>query len=69
MTDAVTVSEACARWGWSRRTFARYIAGGLKATAVRASDGAKLYKPALKTVFLDAEIKWTKDGSYTIKGH
>lgn len=34
-----------------------------------AHDMAKLYKPELKTVFLDAEIKWLKDGSYTIKGH
>lgn len=34
-----------------------------------AYDMAKLYKPELKTVFLDAEIKWLKDGSYTIKGH
>lgn len=34
-----------------------------------AHDMVKLYKPALKTVFLDAEIKWLKDGSYTIKGH
>lgn len=44
MTGALTVTEACARWGWSRRTFARYIAGGLKARAVRATDGAKLYE-------------------------
>ncbi|MDD2925452.1 rhodanese-like domain-containing protein [Rhodoferax sp.] len=34
-----------------------------------AHDMVKLHKPALKTVFLDAEIKWTKDGNYTIKGH
>ena len=34
-----------------------------------AHDMAKLYKPELKTVFLDAETKWQKDGSYTIKGH
>lgn len=34
-----------------------------------AHDMVKLYKPELKTVFLDAEIKWAKDGSYTIKGH
>jgi rhodanese-related sulfurtransferase len=34
-----------------------------------AYDMVKLYKPELKTVFLDAEIKWLKDGSYTIKGH
>jgi rhodanese-related sulfurtransferase len=33
-----------------------------------AYDMVKLYKPELKTVFLDAEIKWAKDGSYTIKG-
>jgi rhodanese-related sulfurtransferase len=34
-----------------------------------AHDMAKLYKPELKTVFLDAETKWQKDGSYTLKGH
>jgi rhodanese-related sulfurtransferase len=34
-----------------------------------AYDLVKLHKPELKTVFLDAEIKWTKDGNYTIKGH
>jgi rhodanese-related sulfurtransferase len=34
-----------------------------------AHDLVKLYKPAMKTVFLDAEIKWTKSGNYTIKGH
>jgi hypothetical protein len=28
----------------------------------------KLYKPEIKTVFLDADIKWAKDGTYTIKG-
>lgn len=28
----------------------------------------KLHKPEMKTVFLDADIKWTKDGAYTIKG-
>jgi rhodanese-related sulfurtransferase len=33
-----------------------------------AHDMTKLYRPELKTVFLDAEIKWSKDGSYTIKG-
>lgn len=33
-----------------------------------AYDMVKLYKPELRTVFLDAEIKWAKDGSYTIKG-
>ncbi len=31
-----------------------------------AHDMAKLYKPALKTYFLDADIKWNKDGSYSI---
>lgn len=31
-----------------------------------AHDMVKLYKPALKTYFLDADIKWTKDGTYTI---
>lgn len=34
-----------------------------------AHDMVKLYKSELKTVFLDAEIKWLKDGTYTIKGH
>lgn len=34
-----------------------------------AHDMVKLYKAELKTVFLDAEIKWQKDGTYTIKGH
>jgi rhodanese-related sulfurtransferase len=34
-----------------------------------AHDLVKLYKPSMKTVFLDAEIKWTKDGNNTIKGH
>ncbi len=33
-----------------------------------AHDMVKLYKAQLKTFFLDAEIKWAKDGSYTIKG-
>ena len=33
-----------------------------------AYDMVKLYKPELRTAFLDAEIKWAKDGSYTIKG-
>lgn len=31
-----------------------------------AHDMAKLYQPQLKTYFLDADIKWNKDGSYTI---
>lgn len=34
-----------------------------------AHDMVKLYKPEIKTVFLDASIKWTKDGAYTIKGN
>ena len=34
-----------------------------------AHDMVKLYKPEIKTVFLDASIKWAKDGSYTIKGN
>lgn len=38
-------------------------AGGRSGEAV---DMAKLLKPALKTYFMDADIKWTKDGSYTI---
>lgn len=31
-----------------------------------AHDMAKLYRPELKTYFLDADIKWSKDGSYAI---
>ncbi len=38
-------------------------AGGRSGEAV---DMVKLYKPALKTYFMDADIKWSKDGSYTI---
>ena len=38
-------------------------AGGRSGEAV---DMAKLLKPALKTYFMDADIKWTKDGNYTI---
>lgn len=34
-----------------------------------AHDMVKLYKPELKTVFVDAEIKWMKDSTYTIKAH
>lgn len=34
-----------------------------------AFDMVKLYKPEIKSVFLDAAIKWGKDGSYTIKGN
>ena len=33
-----------------------------------AYDMVKLYKPELKTFFLDADIKWNKDGTYAIKG-
>lgn len=32
-----------------------------------AHDMAKLLKPALKTYFINAEIQWKKDGSYTMK--
>lgn len=31
-----------------------------------AHDMVKLYKPEIKPVFLDATIKWAKDGSYSI---
>ena len=31
-----------------------------------AHDMVELYKPALKTFFLNADIKWARDGSYTI---
>ena len=31
-----------------------------------AHDMAKLLRPELKTYFLNANIKWAKDGSYTI---
>ena len=41
---------------------------GAGARSGEAHDMVKLYKPELKTVFLDAAIKWAKDGSYTIKG-
>ena len=34
-----------------------------------AHDMAKLYRAELKTVFLDADIKWTQSGEYTIKTH
>lgn len=33
-----------------------------------AHDMVKLYKAELKTAFLDADIKWAKDSSYTMKG-
>ena len=32
-----------------------------------AHDMVKLLKPALKTYFINAEIQWKKDGSYTMK--
>jgi rhodanese-related sulfurtransferase len=32
-----------------------------------AHDMAKLLKPSLKTYFINAEIQWKKDGSYTMK--
>lgn len=41
---------------------------GAGARSGEAYDMVKLYKPELKTVFLDADIKWSKDGTYTIKG-
>jgi len=40
---------------------------GAGARSGEAHDMVKLYKPELKTVFLDADIKWTQDGAYTIK--
>jgi rhodanese-related sulfurtransferase len=33
-----------------------------------AHDMVKMYRPELKTVFLDATIKWTAAGEYTIAG-
>jgi rhodanese-related sulfurtransferase len=33
-----------------------------------AHDMVKMYRPQLKTVFLDATIKWTATGDYTIAG-
>jgi rhodanese-related sulfurtransferase len=42
---------------------------GAGARSGEAHDMVKLYKAELKTVFLDAAIKWAKDGSYTIKGN
>jgi len=41
---------------------------GAGARSGEAHDLVKLHKPEMKTVFLDADIKWTKDGAYTIKG-
>ena len=42
---------------------------GAGARSGEAFDMVKLYKPEIKPVFLDAAIKWSKDGSYTIKGN
>ena len=42
---------------------------GAGARSGEAHDMVKLYKPEIKTVFLDAQIKWAKDGSYTIKAN
>lgn len=33
-----------------------------------AHDMVKMYRPEIKTVFLDADIKWTAAGEYTIAG-
>jgi rhodanese-related sulfurtransferase len=33
-----------------------------------AHDMTKIYRPQLKTVFLDARIQWAADGTYTIAG-
>ncbi len=41
---------------------------GAGARSGEAFDMVKLYKPEIKAVFLDAAIKWSKDGTYTIKG-
>ena len=41
---------------------------GAGARSGEAHDLVKLHKPEMKTVFLDTDIKWTKDGAYTIKG-
>ena len=39
---------------------------GTGARSGEAHDMAKLYRPALKTYFIEADIKWSKDGSYSI---
>ncbi len=39
---------------------------GTASRSGEAVDLTKLLKPALKTYFIDANIKWTKDGNYTI---
>lgn len=41
---------------------------GAGARSGEAHDMAKLYKPQLKTFFLDADIKWTQAGVATITG-
>lgn len=42
---------------------------GAGARSGEAHDMVKLYKPEIRTVFLDANVKWAKDGSYSIKGN
>lgn len=42
---------------------------GAGARSGEAHDMVKLYKPEIKAMFLDANIKWAKDGSYSIKGN
>lgn len=41
---------------------------GAGARSGEAHDMVKLYRPELKTVFLDANVKWTKAGEATING-
>lgn len=41
---------------------------GAGARSGEAHDMVKLYRPELKTVFLDANVKWTKSGEATILG-
>lgn len=41
---------------------------GAGARSGEAHDMVKLYRPELKTVFLDANVKWTKSGEFTING-
>jgi rhodanese-related sulfurtransferase len=41
---------------------------GAGARSGEAHDMVKLYRPELKTVFLDANVKWTKSGEATING-
>ena len=42
---------------------------GAGARSGEAHDMVKLYKPEIKTVFLDAGIKWAKDGTYNLKAN